>query len=296
MNKKTHGKQSNYLMYDPRIGGISINPTDTTQSIKDKKAGIIYARVSTEEQKIKGNGISAQITDCKHWAKQNDITIVREPFIDEAISGTNLKRKNFLEAIRFLEKENKNGVKIDYFICSSTSRFSRSAKINETFDTVARVETTGAKLVAIGNGGIQDTNSEEGLLTTGFNFLMDAIESKRGQKRVRYGLKGKIYEGLRPFPATPLGYDRTIQKIGGKEVKFLVKKEPEASVLKEGLELFADGVLLTKQQLFEFLDERGIKSHSAKNKSGKLHPQIIDRILDLRKLQVYTGYLSYPDR
>lgn len=262
-----------------------------------KKRGIIYARVSTEEQKQKGNGINAQISDCQRWAKAQDeeIEIVWEPFIDEAKTWSSLQRKSFLDAIRFLEQENKKWVKIDYFICGSTSRFSRSHKLNETFDMVARVEMTGAKLVAVWNGGIQETDSEEWLLTMWFNFLIDAVESKRGQKRVRYGQKGKLYEWLRPFPDVPLWYERIVEKIWWKEIKMLIKKEPEASILAEWLRLFSEWIILTKQQLYEFFDERWLKSNSKKNKTGKLHKSIIDKLLDTWKLYVYAWYLTYPD-
>ncbi len=71
----------------------------------------------------------------------------------------------------------------------ATSRFSRSPEINRAFDMVARVEMTGGKLVAVGNGGVQETETEEGLIGLTLNFLVDALESKRGQKRVRYGQK-----------------------------------------------------------------------------------------------------------
>jgi len=286
------------MTYDPTTGEIKTISTERGDlSTKDKKKGIIYARVSTEEQKIKGNGIPAQIIDCEKWAKYNDVVIIGEPFIDEAISGQNLQRKNFQAAIKFLEKENKSETKIDYFICGSTSRFSRSHKINETFDMVARVEATGAKLVAVGNGGVQDIDSEEWLVTTTLNFLIDAIESKRGEKRVRYGQKAKIYEWLRPFPAAPFGYERIKKTTNGKEIKYLIKKEPEASILKEGLELFADWVLLTKKHLSDFFEERGIRSNSHRTpKNGKTGHSFVDKMLDLRKLQVYTGYVNYPDR
>ena len=160
---------------------------------------------------------------------------------------------------------------------------------------VARVEATGAKLVAVSNWWILDTTSEEGILSVWLSFLVDAVESKRWQKRVKRGLRGKIVEWLWPFPAVPVWYDRITETIWGKEIKFLIKKEPQASIIKEWLELFAEWVILTKQQLFEFFDERWLKSNSKKNKTGKLHPSIVDRILDLWKLFVYAWYITYPD-
>ena len=46
---------------------------------------MIYARVSTEEQKKDGNGINAQITDCKNRAKRNEVEVINI-YTDEAIS------------------------------------------------------------------------------------------------------------------------------------------------------------------------------------------------------------------
>lgn len=270
-------------------------PKENKENFNAKKKWIIYARVSTEEQKRTWNGINGQIIDCETRAKNNKVEIVGI-FKDEAITWSNLTRKSFIEAIRYIEDHNKKGVTIDYFICWSTSRFSRSPNLWETFNMVARVEASGAKLVAVGNGWIQETDTEEGMLSIWLNFLVDAIESKRGQKRVKYGQKWKVYEGLRPFPDVPLWYERIKEVINGKEIKFLVKKEPEASILKEWFQLFAEWILLTKHDLYDFLNDKSIKSNSKKNKSGKLHPSIIDRLLDVRKLTVYTWNLTYPDR
>lgn len=160
---------------------------------------------------------------------------------------------------------------------------------------IGRVEVTGAKLVAVGNGGIQETETEEWLISFSLNTLMDALESKRGQKRVRSGQKGKVLSGYWPFPDVSVWYKRIVEKTWGKELKLLVKNEEKASILKEWLELFADGVILTKQNLYEFFDNKGLKSNSKINKTWKLHVNIIDSILNLWKLYVYAGYLTYPD-
>lgn len=289
--RNNHSEQ---LRYDPSTKQVIVLDNDSATN-SGKKKGIIYARVSTEEQKTKGNGINAQIKDCEQWAKMENVEIIKY-FKDEAISGTNLNRPWFLSAIRFIEKQNQKSHNIDYFICWSTSRFSRSSKLNQTFDMVARVEATGTQLVAVGNGGIQDLNSEEWLMTFGMYSIVDALESMRWKKRVRYGQKWKIYEWYRPFSAVPLWYKRVIEHTWKKEVKVLIKDKEVAPILQEWLEMFAQGIILTKQQLFEYFQERWLKSNSPKNKSWKLHPSIIDHILDLWKLLIYTGNITYPKR
>jgi len=78
-------RQSVNLQYDIH-NRQAIFPNKQEESVisGSTKKGIIYARVSTEEQKQKGNGINAQISDCERWAKANDIEIICDPFKDEA--------------------------------------------------------------------------------------------------------------------------------------------------------------------------------------------------------------------
>ncbi len=85
-------KHSNSLQYDPLTRQVTVKAQKRADKTKGKKKGIIYARVSTEEQKRKGNGINAQISDCERRAQHQDVEIV-SVFKDEAVSGTTLSRK-----------------------------------------------------------------------------------------------------------------------------------------------------------------------------------------------------------
>jgi len=187
-NKRTHA----YLKYDFINKTIKLPEKHEEQKTERQKTWIIYARVSTDEQKIRGNWISAQIIDCETWAKRNNVKIMHDPFVDEWISGTKLNRKWFIDAIEYIEKMNKDHPTIDYFICNSTSRFSRSHNLSDTFDMVWRVNSAWAQLVAVWNWWIQDMDSDAWFLNFWLNSLMDAVESKRWQKRVRYWVTWKI--------------------------------------------------------------------------------------------------------
>ena len=286
-----------YLKYDFINKSIKFpETTEEKQQTEKQKTWIIYARVSTDEQKIKGNWISAQIIDCETWAKRNNVKIIHDPFVDEWISWTKLNRKWFIDAIEYIEKMNKDHLTIDYFICNSTSRFSRSHNISDTFDMVTRVNSAGAQLVAVWNGWIQDIDDEAWFLNFWLNSLMDAVESKRGQKRVRYWITWKIMLWYRPFWHTPVWYNRIDIKEWWQNLKILVVDEEKAPIIKSWLELFADWIILTKHDLFEYFKERWLKSNSKVNKSWELHPSIIDRILDLQKLLAYAWYITYPKR
>lgn len=75
-----------------------------------------------------------------------------------------------------------------------------------------------------------------------------------------------------------------------------LKKKPDATIITEWLTMFADGKLITKQELYKYFQERKLASNSKYNKTGRLHLSIIDRLLDPWKLLVYAWYLTYPDR
>lgn len=278
-----------------------LNPAIIEQTHKQRKLKwIIYLRVSTDQQKLEGHGLEYQETNCIKRAKENNIEVVKI-FKDAWISGnSSSERKGFMDAINFLKTQNKKYTTINYFICDSTSRFSRNHKIEKTYELVWEVHQTWAELVAVSYGGVVDTKSELWMIQAWFSFLMDSLESKRGQTRVTNWMRARILSGYWTFSQPPTWYkfeteitNTWFQK--HKRNKVLVSKEPEATILSEWLEMFGSGKLISKQDLYNFLCERGMKSNSKYNKSGKLHLSIIDRLLDPQKLYVYAWYLIYPD-
>ena len=293
MSRRTNNANLTYDFYNKTL---YVEWEDNENKKSGEMCWIIYARVSTEEQKRKGDWIWWQITDCKKRARINNVKIVCEPFIDEAVSWTKLDRKWFNAAMAYVEKENKFRHKIDYFICSSTSRFSRSKMMNENFELIWKLNALWVKLVAVWNWGIQEVETESWFISYSMNSMMDALESMRWKQRVRYWMVWKIMQWYWPFPDVPVWYKRISIKSEWKEIKILQLDEEKAPILAEWLRLFADGILLTKQQLYDFYKSRWLKSNSKKNKTWELHKSILDNILTPRKLFIYAWKLTYPDR
>jgi site-specific DNA recombinase len=267
---------------------------------QDKLKWIIYLRVSTDQQRLEWHWIESQETNCLRWAKDNNVEIVKM-YKDEWISGNSSnERKWFMQAIDFIKEQNRKHTAINYFICDSTSRFSRNRKIEKTYELVGEVHQTWAELVAVSYGGVVDTQSELWMIQAWFSFLMDSLESKRWQTRVTNWMRARILGGYWTFSQPPTWYkfETEISHTYAqkhKRNKVLVRKEPEATILSQWLEMFWDWRLISKQDLYNFLCERGMKSNSKYNKSGKLHLSIIDRLLDPQKLYVYAWYLIYPN-
>ena len=263
------------------------------ENTNTQKKWIIYARVSTEEQRDKWNGINWQIIDCENRAKYNNTEIVKI-FKDEAISWTNLNRKEFVEALEYVEEVNKYKHEIDFFICSSTSRFSRNKDIWKNIELIWRLNNVWVQLVAVWNWWIQELESETWYLQFGMQSLMDALEAMRWWTRVRYWIKWKLSEWYRPFSWVPAWYKRIVQRIGWREIKLLVPDEVMFPILKEWLEQFALWKLTTKMELFEFLEERWFRSNSKVNKTGKFYIWDIDKLLTIEKLIFYVWKIYSP--
>jgi len=112
---------------------------------------------------------------------------------------------------------------------------------------------------------------------------------------VRYWIAWKLMEWYRPFSGVPVWYKREVVNRWWKQIKILVEDETQAPIIKRWLELFADWILHTKQQLHEFFEEQWLKSNCKNNKSWKLSHWFVDDILQVRKLLFYAWYIINPD-
>jgi site-specific DNA recombinase len=72
------------------------------------KKGIIYTRVSTEEQKNKGTSIERQLEDCRVYISRNQMEAVAE--ITDDFSGGTLERPGFLQLRALLAEGKANAV------------------------------------------------------------------------------------------------------------------------------------------------------------------------------------------
>ena len=70
--------------------------------MKDLIKAVIYARVSSEEQKKEGFSIPAQLDLLRTYAKEHHIEIVRE--FTEAETAKQAGRHQFNEMLKFLKK------------------------------------------------------------------------------------------------------------------------------------------------------------------------------------------------
>src|SRR5439155_23237023 len=107
------------------------------------------------------------------------------------------------------------------------------------------------------------------------------LERNQNKKQVHNRMKARLEAGYWPFYPPP-GY--TYAKVPG-HGKLLVRKEPEASIIQEALEGFANGRFPGQVDVRHFLQSKGF-SHWG---TGKM--TYLEQVKRLLTREVYTGYV-----
>lgn len=110
---------------------------------------VIYARVSSEEQKKEGFSIPAQLDLLRDFACKNNIQIIKE-FV-EAETAKQAGRHQFNEMLKFLKKSKD----VKTVLCEKTDRLYRNFKDYVNLD----VDTTGYTVYLVKEGVILSPKS-----------------------------------------------------------------------------------------------------------------------------------------
>lgn len=295
MSGKKHKKKDWRKQYDFDISdGIWIlKEKKQFIDIKRNPTAIIYVRVSDRKQVEEWNWLESQEATCRRRAEEKGISIIRT-FSDEGISWAELWRRGLLDAIDFLKKENTKYPKISYFLCTEISRISRSEDIEKSGMLKKTIEDTNTEIVTTSNGVNISKKDTTNSFMTDIQLAVAKNERLQIRERSLNGSRAKLYNGERIF-SPPVGYERIHIKKNWKIEKVLQVIEPQASIIKEWLELFADGIISNNSGLLEFFNEKKLKSNYHSPNPWKLNLTFIQRILEIERLYFYAGYIFYPN-
>lgn len=195
-----------------------------------KQTAIIYARVSTEEQKKKGLSVPGQIKDCIQYAKRMGYTVV-ETFADEGVSAKNLNRAGLQKMFRYIKNNGKN---IDAVIFPKWDRLSRGEDIDNI--TLARL---------FGKYDITPLSLLENNETTPIANLMRKITQAMNKyeldvdsERTATGMRRKAEGGHFPGKA-PIGYSNLKDE---NDKGYIVVNEITAPFVKRVFKYYASGM------------------------------------------------------
>ena len=164
-------RYSSYSIWDPEYAWVAMR-------------AIIYARVSTEEQRLFGYSLDAQIEVCKEYCKRRgwDVVLIYK----EAISSKKEdKRPEFQRAITFLKEGG-----ADVLVAWKLDRISRS-----NFEFQKLLREVGYKFVTVEDN--MDLTNENKKLEADIRIAFAEEERRNISRRTKLGLEKARKEGKR---------------------------------------------------------------------------------------------------
>lgn len=238
---------------------------------------VIYCRVSSVAQLQKGHGMVSQETRCREFARMKKYEVV-QVFTDEAVSGGLIDRPGIRAMLGFLKKQRKAASVV--VIIADISRLARDIKAHLALrsaiaDAGGRLESPSVEF-----GEDSDSVLVENLLAS-----VSQHQRQKNAEQTRNRMRARAMNGYWPFIAC-IGY-RYISKPG--EGRVLVRDEPLASIIQEGLEGYASGRFQLQAEVKRFFE-----SHAVFPKDGKglVRNQYVT---DLLTKTLYAGYIELPE-
>ena len=232
---------------------------------------VLYARVSSVEQKKEGYSIPAQIELLKEYAGKNNFKVVQE-FTDSE-TAKQAGRTNFNEMLQFLKK-NKD-VKI--ILVEKTDRLYRNFKDYVSLDDFEKLEIHLVKE----NSVISENSKSHEKFIHGIKVLMAKNFIDNLSEEVKKGLQQKAEQGFYPSKP-PYGYKKA-------DKKFSLIDENTAPFMRKAFELYSEGDK-SLETVCEILHQEGFIYKEIKVKIGK------SQLEHLLKNIFYTGSFKYNEK
>lgn len=228
---------------------------------------VLYARVSSVEQKKEGYSIPAQIELLKEYAVKNNITIVQE-FTDSE-TAKHAGRTNFNAMVSFLKK-NKD---IKIILVEKTDRLYRN------FKDYVLIDESEYEIHLVKEGTILSENSKSHeKFIHGIKVLMAKNFIDNLSEEVKKGLRQKAEQGYYPSKP-PYGYKKI-------DKKFSIIDPETAPFMKRAFELYAEGDK-SLESVIDILENEGFVYRQDFKRIGK------GQLEHLLKNIFYMGSFKY---
>lgn len=273
--------------FDVTSGEVILDKKVATKSPQ----AVVYCRVSEAKQVTEWHGLQGQERVCKDWCAQQQPPIpVSKVFLEPWVSGAVSNRKEFNKCLDYLKKQSKWPKPITHFVVSEASRISRPDNIVTAFTLEEQIKSFWVEIVKVNSANIDDNTHEWTLLKT-IQYAIAGFERKQIALRAYNGRVNRLMNGYWPFIRPPVGYLR--KKLSKKDYQDYIDPA-KWPIIREGLELFANDVLLSQADLRAFWNKKGLRTNAANAK--KLWRTFPEKVLQLHRLFYYAWYIIYPDR
>ncbi|SFF97046.1 Resolvase, N terminal domain [Novosphingobium sp. CF614] len=241
-----------------------------------KTKAVIYARVSSAAQVAKGHGAESQAVRCSEFARMKGYTVVRT-FEDKAVSGSLVERPGMKMLLAYLHQHRKENIRV---LIDDISRLARGLEAHLTLR--AAIAKAGGVLESpsIEFGEDSDSQLIEHLLAS-----VSAHARVKNAEQVRNRQEARIRQGYWPFFA-PTGL--RFENLEG-HGKVMVRDEPLASIMQEGMEGYASGRFQSQAEVARFFESQ---PDFPKTRHGTVTIETVNRIFNR---VIYAGMIERPE-
>ena len=238
----------------------------------DQQCAVIYCRVSSAAQVKKGDGLASQKTRCTEYAHARGYKVI-DTFMDDA-SGSLIDRPGMKAMLTFLKKHRSAAPVV---IIDDISRLARGMKAH--IELRAAISLAGGSLESpsLEFGDDADSELQEYILAT-----VAQHHRRKNAEQTKNRMRARIMNGYWPF-ACPIGY--RYQKVSGLG-NMLVRDEPLATIVQEGLEGYASGRFQLQAEVKRFFESF---PEFPRDRRGMVRNQ---QVTDILTRELYAGYVA----
>ena len=221
-----------------------------TKAKSETASAVIYARVSSVAQMQKGHGLGSQETRCREFARLKGYEVA-DVFCDEAVSGGIIDRPGMLAMLAYLKKNRRAGQVV---LIDDISRLARDMKAH--LDLRDAIAAAGARLES---PSIEFGEDSDSILVENLLASVSQHQRQKNAEQTRNRMRARVQNGYWPF----------ISCIGFKHIhapgqgKVLVRDEPLASIIQEGLEGYASSRLTSQAEVKRFFESHRLSRRTA---------------------------------
>ena len=245
--------------------------------IEEPKYCFIYCRVSSAAQVAKGHGNASQESRCREFARMKGYEVVAV-FNEEAVSGGIIGRPAMLEMLSDLRKHKRRRETV--VLIDDISRLARNIRAH--LDLRAAISEAGGRLES---PSIEFGEDSDSILVENLLASVSQHQRQKNTEQVYNRQRARLMNGYWTFSCPP-GYRYEASPGQG---KILVRDEPLASIIAEGMEGYAAGRFQMQAEVKRFFE--GFPAFP-KTRHGTVTNENVNRILTRI---LYAGYLERPE-
>ena len=242
---------------------------------------LIYCRVSSKKQVREWNGLSAQESKCRRYAKDTLWIDVEEVFYDDWVSGGIFERKSIQALLRYIDDNSKSNYIV---IFEDLNRLSRDVQVHNLLRNEFRKRN-----IELQCPNFQFDETPEWDFKENISVAVSQYERKKNTQRVISRQTERLKDWYWCF-RFPLWYKSVKNK--WEWWKVMIKDESNYKIIQNTLNKYARDELNTLNEVCRYLHKKWIELGTIRN--GKVYNT--SSISRMMRNILYTGYLEVKSK